>query len=62
MLKKQGNPVKAGEPIVMTDLNTVKEAGFDPCVMLVITEPAEEGKKEKYISFGSVTHGEVINQ
>ncbi|MCH3961664.1 MAG: PTS glucose transporter subunit IIA [Solobacterium sp.] len=62
MLKKQGDPVKAGEPIVIADLNTVKEAGLDSCVMLVITEPAEEGKKETYIPSGSVAHGEVINQ
>jgi glucose-specific phosphotransferase system IIA component len=62
ILKKQGDTVKAGEPIVLADISLIKSEGLDPSVMLVITEPAENGEKETYISSRDVMQGEIINQ
>lgn len=61
VLKKQGDKVKAGEPIVKVDLNVVKDAGYDPTTMLIVTEPSDEGKIINYIDFGDVQKSQIIN-
>lgn len=62
VLAKQGDKVKAGQPIVKVDRDAVKKAGYEYTTMLIVTEPAEEGAKISYIPFGDVTQGQVINQ
>ena len=62
VLKQQGDEVKAGEPVVKVDLDAVKAAGYSTQTMLVVTEPAEEGKAISYIDFGPVTAGKIITK
>ena len=62
ILAKQGDEVKAGQSIVKVNLSMVKEAGYSDTVMLIVTEPAEDGSGVRYIDPGIVTKGQVINQ
>lgn len=62
VLKKQGDEVKAGEPVVKVDLNAVKAAGYSTQTMLVVTEPVNEEVRVSYIGFGPVTAGQVITK
>ena len=39
MKVKQGQMVKAGEPLVDFDLEQIKAAGYDPTVIVVVTNP-----------------------
>lgn len=62
-LKKKGDKVKAGEPVVKVDLDLLKKAGYSSQTMLVITEPLDEDKPIKFVEFGlSVTRGQKINK
>ena len=38
VLKKEGDTVKAGEPVVEMDLEAVKKAGYSTQTMLIVTE------------------------
>ncbi len=61
VLKKQGDAVKAGEPVVRVDLEAIKGAGYSPQTIIVITEPVNEDELVSFIEFGqSVTRGDVI--
>ena len=61
VLKKEGDNVKAGEPVVRVDLDVLRNAGYSPQTMIVITEPAEEGKLFAFSEFGrNVARGEVL--
>ncbi len=61
VLKKQGDSVKAGEPVVRVDLETVKGAGYSPQTIIVITEPVNEDELVSFIEFGqAVTRGDKI--
>lgn len=63
VLKKQGDIVKAGEPVVRVDLEVLKKAGYSSQTMLVITEPADENKQAKFTDFGkNVSRGERLNK
>ena len=63
VLKKQGDSVKAGEPVVRVDLDAVKGAGYSPQTIMVITEPAREGELVSFIDFGkAVTRGDKLNK
>jgi len=62
VLKKQGEEVKAGEPIVKADLKAIAKAGYSSQTMIVITEPAQEDAKASYIDFGPVKAGQVITK
>ncbi|MBR1656938.1 MAG: PTS glucose transporter subunit IIA [Synergistaceae bacterium] len=62
VLKKEGDTVKAGEPVVKVDLDVLRKAGYSPQTMIVITEPAEEGKPVTFIEFGKdVSRGDIIS-
>ena len=62
VLKKEGDNVKAGEPVVRVDLDVLRNAGYSPQTMIVITEPVEEGKPLTFIEFGKdVSRGDVIS-
>ena len=56
---KQGSHVKAGQKIVDVDLEMVKEAGYDPKTMLIITEGVDN-KEYSFSSFGQKTKAEVV--
>lgn len=40
-LKKQGEAVKLGDPLLNVDFKSIKNSGYDPTVMLVVTNTAE---------------------
>ena len=62
VLKKEGDNVKAGEPVVRVDLDVLRNAGYSPQTMIVITEPVDEGKPLTFIEFGKdVSRGDVIS-
>ena len=63
LLKKEGDSVKAGEPVVRVDLDVLRNAGYSPQTMIVITEPTEEGKITEFIEFGKeVSRGEILSR
>jgi len=55
--KKQGDTVKAGDPIVEVDLKKLREK-FDMSTMLVITD--DHGKKIDFVEYGKVEKGQMI--
>lgn len=62
-LKKAGDAVRAGEPVVEVDLKTVKDAGLSCQTMLVITEPLDGAAPVSFIGFGGkVTKGQKLNK
>lgn len=58
VLVKQGQQVKAGQPIVKLDLDFIREKGYDATTLLITTEPMD--KKLPYIDFGHVHKGQNI--
>ena len=62
VLKKQGDEVKAGEPVVQVDLKAVEAAGYSTQTMIVVTEPANEDVPVSYIPFGPVKAGQIITK
>lgn len=58
-LVKQGDTVKAGQPIVEVDLDAVKEAGYDSITMLIVAESVSD-EKINYIECGEVQKGQII--
>ncbi|SFG36258.1 beta-glucoside-specific PTS transporter subunit IIABC [Oribacterium sp. WCC10] len=58
-LKKQGETVKAGEPIVEVDDEAVKKAGYSMQTFTVITE-TEDGDEITFEASGDVTKGQKI--
>ncbi|MBQ7215364.1 MAG: PTS glucose transporter subunit IIA, partial [Synergistaceae bacterium] len=63
VLKKQGDTVKAGEPVVKVDLDAVRKAGYSPQTIIVITEQAREGELAAFIDFGkAVKRGEPLSK
>ena len=61
LLKKQGDAVKAGEPVVKADLGAIKKAGYSTQTMIVITEPSDD-KTVEFGGFGQVSCGKTIAQ
>lgn len=59
VLKKQGDLVKAGEPVIRADLAEIKKAGYSAQTMIVITEAVDD-KKLEFTNFGKVTCGQTI--
>lgn len=61
LLKKEGDNVRAGEPVVRVDLDVLKNAGYSAQTMIVITEPTEEGKLFAFGEFGrNVSRGQAL--
>lgn len=60
-LRKTGEEVKAGDPIVKVDIDKIKEKNLHPTTMIVISEPAG-GRKYNYIDCGAVTKGQIISK
>lgn len=61
VLAKQGQKVKAGQKILEVNQDIIKQHGYDPTTMLIITEPLNENEKVKFIDYGTVKRGQVIN-
>ncbi|MBQ3396375.1 MAG: PTS glucose transporter subunit IIA, partial [Synergistaceae bacterium] len=63
VLKKAGDTVKAGEPVVRVDLDVLKKAGYSSQTMIVITEPVNDDMKVAFTEFGkNVKRGEILNR
>jgi glucose-specific phosphotransferase system IIA component len=58
-LAKQGDRVKAGQPLVEADCGAIRAAGLDPVTMMIITEKPENLKLE-FKELTEVQAGEVI--
>ncbi len=61
-LVKQGDAVSANDVIIEVDLALLKEAGYDPTTMLIVTEPADSNNKIEFKDFGSVQRGQIITR
>lgn len=59
---KQGEKVKAGQKAVEMNLNVVKEEGYDPTVMLIVSDSIRDDYKVNYIDYGPVEKGQIINK
>ena len=60
VLKKQGDTVRAGEPVVCVDLDVVRKAGLSMQTMIIVTEPVDD-TPVAFTNFGKVSRGQVIN-
>ncbi len=54
-LVQKGAHVKAGDPVIQADLNLIKNKGYDPTVMLIVTEG-----EVSFTSYGQKKAGESI--
>lgn len=61
VLAKQGQQIKAGQKILEINQEIIKQHGYDPTTMLIVTEPLDENEKIKFIEYGAVKRGQVIN-
>lgn len=62
VLKKAGDSVTAGEPVIKADLKVIRDAGLSAQTMLVISEPLDDAKPVSFLPFGSeVTRGQRLN-
>lgn len=59
ILVKQGNSVKAGDPLVKLDMKRLK-AKYDMTTMLVVTDSNDQ--EVNFIDYGDVTIGQRINR
>lgn len=59
-LKKQGDKVNAGEPVIKVDMDAVKKAGYSMQTFTVVTE-TEDDDKITFTASGNVTKGQVLN-
>jgi glucose-specific phosphotransferase system IIA component len=58
-LAKQGETVKAGQPIVQIDPELIKELGYNPITMLIVTENPTE-REFVFSDATSVQEGDII--
>jgi len=59
VLKKQGESVRAGEPVVDVDLEVIQKAGFSTQTMIIVAEPVKDDPIE-FKNFGKVICGQII--
>lgn len=58
---KQGDIVKMGQKIVKVDLETIKNAGLDTTVMLIVTKKSQANYQVNYINPSNVIKGQKID-
>lgn len=58
-LVKQGQEIKAGDPLVKVDMKKLR-ANYDMTTMLIVTEEAEQAPV--FMAYGAVTMGQKVNQ
>lgn len=56
---KNGDRVKIGDLLISYDRNAIREAGYDPVLMLIVTE-LENSKKLEFTHNGEIKKGEEI--
>lgn len=59
VLKQQGEPVKAGEPVIDADLTAIQKAGYSAQTMIIVTEPVNDTPLA-FTNFGQVSCGQTI--
>lgn len=59
-LTEAGAVVKAGQPLIRVDLQTLRDKGYDMTTMLIITD--DGGKQIRFGSYGKVEKGNVISE
>ena len=59
-LKKQGETVKAGEPVIKVDMNEVKKAGYSMQTFIVVTE-TEDDDVITFTASGNVAKAQTLN-
>ena len=59
VLARQGDTVKAGQPVVRIDPELIRELGYNPITMLIISENPNE-KEFVFTSKTSVQEGDII--
>ena len=57
---KEGQKVRGGQPVMLVDMEKLKEKGYDMTTMLIITE--ETDKPIKFKDFGRFSAGDVISK
>lgn len=57
-LKKQGDSINRGDPLLLVDFKEIEKAGYDTTVMLVITNTAQY--KEVKSNLGDKEVGEIV--
>ena len=60
LLVKEGEHVKAGQPVVETDLAMLREKGYDMTTMLIIADPDDKEVNLKLAE--RVTKGDIIGK
>lgn len=61
VLVREGQEVKAGEPLIHFSLQAIAEAGYSPISVMIITETGQYDKV-KFGPFGPVKKGDIIAQ
>ncbi len=59
VLVKQGDRVRAGEPIVRVDRSKIEKMGYDLTTMLIVTN--DNGKTIQLANLGQVKNGTILN-
>jgi PTS system beta-glucosides-specific IIC component len=60
LLVKEGQHVKAGQPVVETDLAMLRGKGYDMTTMLIIADPDDKEVNLKLA--GKVAKGDIIGK
>ena len=62
VLTKQGETVKAGQPMVEVNFQSIRDAGYDPVTMLIVTMVPEDHQPVEFKDFDEVKLGDIINK
>ena len=57
-LVKEGDTVRAGQPLIQADLDLIRSKGYDPTTMLIVTD--DNGKEVSLQKLGPVKSGDSI--
>lgn len=58
-LIKEGDTVKAGQPLIQADLDLIRSKGYDPTTMLIVTD--DNDKEITFRKLGPVKNGDIIS-
>ena len=61
VLKKQGDSVKAGEPVVKVNFKEIEKNSLLCTTMIIVVSPIED-KNYEYIDYGHVEKGQIISR
>ena len=60
VLMKQGDAVKAGQPVVQVGWDVIRNAGYNTETMMIITETPDKNKEWKFAKPGPVEDGQIV--